>query len=38
MRLLICAALALGLTGCLAKTAVDIVTLPVKAVSAGERR
>jgi hypothetical protein len=35
MRLLICAALALGLTGCLAKTAVDIVTLPVKAVSAG---
>jgi hypothetical protein len=27
--------LALGLSGCLAKTAVDIVTLPVKAVSAG---
>ena len=35
MRLLICAALALSLTGCLAKTAVDIVTLPVKVVSKG---
>jgi hypothetical protein len=35
MRLLICAALALGLTGCLAKTAIDVVTLPVKVASAG---
>ena len=35
MRLVICAALALSLTGCLAKTAVDIVTLPVKIASAG---
>lgn len=35
MRLLICAALALSLTGCLAQTAVDIVTLPVKIVSKG---
>jgi hypothetical protein len=35
MRLLILPVLALGLGGCLAKTAVDIVTLPVKAVSAG---
>jgi hypothetical protein len=35
MRLPICAALALGLSGCLAKTAVDVVTLPVKAASAG---
>ena len=35
MRLPICAGLALALSGCLAKTAVDVVTLPVKAVSAG---
>ncbi|MDB5694365.1 MAG: hypothetical protein JWO81_3428 [Alphaproteobacteria bacterium] len=35
MRLLIIPILALGLSGCLAKTAIDIVTLPVKAVSAG---
>jgi hypothetical protein len=35
MRLLIPATLALSLTGCLARTAVDIVTLPVKAASAG---
>jgi hypothetical protein len=35
MRLLIAPVLALGLSGCLAKTAVDIVTLPVKVVSAG---
>ena len=35
MRLPICAALAFALSGCLAKTAVDVVTLPVKAASAG---
>ena len=36
MRILsIAAPLALLLTGCLARTAVDIVTLPVKVVSAG---
>jgi hypothetical protein len=35
MRLIVCAALALSLGGCLAKTAIDIVTLPVKAASAG---
>lgn len=34
MRILL-AALALLLSGCLARTAVDIVTLPVKAVGAG---
>jgi hypothetical protein len=35
MRILIVAAAAFALTGCLAKTAVDIVTLPVKVASAG---
>ena len=35
MRVLLLPALALSLSGCLARTAVDIVTLPVKAVSAG---
>jgi hypothetical protein len=35
MRFLIAALLPLALTGCIAKTAVDIVTLPIKAVSAG---
>ena len=35
MRLLVCAMLALALSGCLAKAAVDIVTLPVKVASAG---
>ena len=33
MRLLIAAALALPLGGCVAKTALDVVTLPVKAAS-----
>ena len=35
MRLILLSVLALGLSGCLARTAVDIVTLPVKVVSAG---
>ena len=35
MRILIVPALALMLPGCIAKTAVDIVTLPVKVASAG---
>lgn len=35
MRPLILVPLALLLSGCLARTAVDIVTLPVKVVSAG---
>ncbi len=35
MRILIAAAAAFLLSGCLAKTAVDIVTLPVKVASAG---
>ena len=35
MRNIIAPALGLALSGCIAKTAVDIVTLPVKAVSAG---
>ena len=35
MRFLFVAALALTLPGCLAKTALDVVTLPVKAASAG---
>lgn len=35
MRLILLPVLAVGLSGCLARTAVDIVTLPVKAVSAG---
>ena len=34
-RLLLPAFLALALSGCIAKTAVDIVTLPVKIVSKG---
>lgn len=34
MRFLIIAALALPLGGCIAKTAVDVATLPVKAASA----
>ena len=33
--LILAAALASTLSGCIAKTAVDVVTLPVKAVSAG---
>jgi uncharacterized lipoprotein YajG len=35
MRILIAGAAAFALTGCIAKTAVDIVTLPVKVASAG---
>lgn len=35
MRPLIALLLPLALGGCLAKTAIDVVTLPVKAVSAG---
>jgi hypothetical protein len=35
MRRLIALLLPLALGGCLAKTAIDVVTLPVKAVSAG---
>lgn len=35
MRILILAALALALPGCLAKAAVDVATLPVKVASAG---
>jgi hypothetical protein len=35
MRLILLPLLAFGLSGCLARTAVDIVTLPVKVVSAG---
>ncbi|HMJ92733.1 MAG TPA: DUF6726 family protein [Allosphingosinicella sp.] len=35
MRLLIVPALALVLPGCVAKTALDVVTLPVKVASAG---
>ena len=35
MRFLVLPSLALLLSGCLARTAVDIVTLPVKVVSAG---
>lgn len=35
MRLIILAVLPVALSGCLARTAVDIVTLPVKVVSAG---
>ena len=35
MRIVLAAMFAFGLTGCLAKTAVDIVTLPVKVASAG---
>ncbi len=35
MRILIALALPVLLSGCLARTAVDLVTLPVKAVSAG---
>jgi len=35
MRLILMTVLSVLLSGCLARTAVDIVTLPVKAVSAG---
>lgn len=35
MRILLAAALSLPLGGCIAQTAVDVVTLPVKAVAAG---
>jgi hypothetical protein len=35
MRIPIAAALGLALSGCVAKTALDIVTLPVKVASAG---
>ena len=35
MRVVSLAMLALSLSGCVARTAVDIVTLPVKAVGAG---
>ena len=35
MRILLVAALAFPLGGCIAQTAVDIVTLPVKVASAG---
>lgn len=35
MRIVFLAALAVLLNGCIARTAVDIVTLPVKAVGAG---
>jgi hypothetical protein len=35
MRFLIAAALALPLGGCIAQTALDVVTLPVKVASAG---
>lgn len=34
MRILLLPVLALGLSGCIAKTALDIATLPVKAASA----
>ena len=37
MRPLLLPLLALGLGGCLAKTAVDVVTLPVRATAAGVR-
>jgi hypothetical protein len=37
MRPLIAPLLALSLAGCLAKTAVDVVTLPVRATAAGVR-
>ncbi|HEY5720710.1 MAG TPA: hypothetical protein VIT45_00150 [Allosphingosinicella sp.] len=35
MRILILPALALALSGCIAQTALDVVTLPVKIASAG---
>ena len=35
MRLILLPVLAFAVSGCLARTAVDIVTLPVKVVSAG---
>ncbi|HEY1605406.1 MAG TPA: hypothetical protein VGF77_07380 [Allosphingosinicella sp.] len=37
MRLSIALLLAFGLGGCIAKTAVDVVTLPVRATAAGVR-
>jgi hypothetical protein len=35
IRILIAAVLAFALSGCIAKTALDVVTLPVRAASAG---
>jgi hypothetical protein len=35
MRILVLSALALALPGCIAKTALDVATLPVKVASAG---
>ena len=35
MRIWLIAALPLGLSGCIAQTALDVVTLPVKVASAG---
>jgi hypothetical protein len=35
MRIAVALVLLVSLSGCIAKTAVDIVTLPIKAVSAG---
>ena len=35
MRILVLPALALALPGCIAKTALDVATLPVKVASAG---
>ena len=35
MRVLVLLALPVALSGCIARTAVDLVTLPVRAVSAG---
>jgi hypothetical protein len=35
MRILVLPALALALPGCLAKTALDVVSIPVKVASAG---
>ena len=35
MRILILPVLAAGLSGCIAQTAIDVVTLPVKIASAG---
>jgi hypothetical protein len=35
MRSLVAAALAFTLTGCIAQTALDVVSIPVKVVSAG---
>ncbi len=35
MRIVLTACMAFALTGCLARTAVDVVTLPVRAVAYG---